>query len=75
MAHLTSARRRAPAAPLPALAARMRSLSFAARAVIVISVVAAIVRLLSLGGASTDYDEGVYWQSLRALAHGHPLFT
>ena len=28
-----------------------------------------------LGAASTDYDEGVYWQSLRAMAHGQPLFT
>jgi 4-amino-4-deoxy-L-arabinose transferase-like glycosyltransferase len=27
-----------------------------------------------LHGQSVNYDEGVYWQSLRAMAHGHPLF-
>jgi 4-amino-4-deoxy-L-arabinose transferase-like glycosyltransferase len=24
---------------------------------------------------STEYDEGVYWQSLRAMAEGHPLYS
>jgi hypothetical protein len=33
------------------------------------------LRLLPLGGVATDYDEGVYWQSLRALSNGHPLYT
>lgn len=33
------------------------------------------VRLPFLGGGQIDYDEGVYWQSLRNLAAGHPLFT
>jgi 4-amino-4-deoxy-L-arabinose transferase-like glycosyltransferase len=33
------------------------------------------LRLPLLGGGQIDYDEGVYWQSLRALAAGHPLFT
>ena len=33
------------------------------------------LRLWALGGATHDYDEGVYWQSLRALAEGHPLFA
>ncbi|TMC05492.1 MAG: hypothetical protein E6J41_21820 [Chloroflexi bacterium] len=28
-----------------------------------------------LGGGQIDYDEGVYWQSLRALAAGKALFT
>jgi hypothetical protein len=28
-----------------------------------------------LNGASTEWDEGVYWQSLRAMSAGHPLFT
>lgn len=73
MAHLTSARRRTATAP--AISARLRSLSFEARAVAAICAVAAVLRLISLGGFSTDYDEGVYWQSLRALSHGHPLFT
>jgi 4-amino-4-deoxy-L-arabinose transferase-like glycosyltransferase len=28
-----------------------------------------------LFGGQIDYDEGVYWQSLRLLAAGHPLFS
>ena len=28
-----------------------------------------------LAGGQIDYDEGVYWQSLRSLAAGHPLFA
>ena len=31
--------------------------------------------LWPLNGVERDYDEGVYWQSLRAMASGHPLFT
>jgi hypothetical protein len=38
-------------------------------------VVAAALRAPLLGGGQIDYDEGVYWQSLRALAEGHPLFS
>lgn len=30
--------------------------------------------LQTLQGPGNDYDEGVYWQSLRAMANGHPLF-
>lgn len=30
--------------------------------------------LQTLQSPSVEYDEGVYWQSLRALAAGHPLF-
>ena len=33
-----------------------------------------MLALQTLQGPSIDYDEGVYWQSLRAMAHGHPLF-
>src|SRR5215831_17974732 len=40
-----------------------------------IVLIALAVRLLLLAGGQNDYDEGVYWQSLRALAAGHPLFT
>jgi 4-amino-4-deoxy-L-arabinose transferase-like glycosyltransferase len=29
----------------------------------------------SLPRFSTEYDEGVYWQSLRAMAEGHPLYS
>jgi 4-amino-4-deoxy-L-arabinose transferase-like glycosyltransferase len=31
--------------------------------------------LASLTRFSTEYDEGVYWQSLRAMAHGQPLYS
>ena len=33
------------------------------------------LRLWPLMGRSIDYDEGVYWQSLRAMSEGHPLFS
>jgi len=36
---------------------------------------AVALRAPLLGGGQIDYDEGVYWQSLRALADGHRLFT
>src|SRR5215469_4310048 len=36
---------------------------------------AVLVRLPLLGGGQIDYDEGVYWQSLRAMAAGRALFT
>ncbi|HLZ22264.1 MAG TPA: glycosyltransferase family 39 protein [Ktedonobacterales bacterium] len=77
MANLISARHRraAPRHAAPAIGASIRGISLDARAVILICAVAALLRVLSLGGVSTDYDEGVYWQSLRAMSHGHPLFT
>ncbi|HEY4025974.1 MAG TPA: hypothetical protein VGO86_06050 [Candidatus Dormibacteraeota bacterium] len=37
--------------------------------------VAAVLRAPLLAGGQIDYDEGVYWQSLRALAAGHALFA
>jgi 4-amino-4-deoxy-L-arabinose transferase-like glycosyltransferase len=37
--------------------------------------VALVLRAPLLGGGQVDYDEGVYWQSLRAMAAGSPLFT
>ena len=37
--------------------------------------VALVLRAPMLAGGQIDYDEGVYWQSLRALAAGSPLFT
>src|SRR5215471_9029067 len=33
------------------------------------------VRMTVLSGGQIDYDEGVYWQSLRGLAAGRPLFS
>ncbi len=40
-----------------------------------IILIAAGLYLLPIASFSRDYDEGVYWQSLRAMAEGHPLFT
>jgi hypothetical protein len=37
--------------------------------------IAAGLYLWPIAGFTRDYDEGVYWQSLRAMAEGHPLFT
>ena len=37
-------------------------------------VITLALALQTLQGQSADYDEGVYWQSLRAMANGHPLF-
>jgi hypothetical protein len=54
---------------------RLRALSPQARWMAVVLVVALVLRLWPIGGYSTDYDEGVYWQSLRSLAQGHALFT
>lgn len=34
-----------------------------------------VLHLATLDGQSYEYDEGVYWQSLRAMAQGHPLFS
>jgi hypothetical protein len=42
---------------------------------LLVLVVAAALRAPLLGGGQIDYDEGVYWQSLRAVAAGHELFT
>lgn len=73
MARSSSVRRRAsaPVGPLGWL----RRLTPHDRLVIVVALVALALRLWPLGGASSDYDEGVYWQSLRAMAAGHPLFS
>ncbi|MGO8946466.1 MAG: ArnT family glycosyltransferase [Ktedonobacterales bacterium] len=46
-----------------------------ARLAVLLCVIALALRLLPLGGIETDYDEGVYWQSLRAMSNGYPLFT
>jgi hypothetical protein len=38
-------------------------------------VLALALALQTFQGPSDGYDEGVYWQSLRAMANGHPLFS
>ncbi len=40
-----------------------------------VMMVALLLRLPILTGGQIDYDEGVYWQSLRALMAGHHLFS
>jgi 4-amino-4-deoxy-L-arabinose transferase-like glycosyltransferase len=50
--------------------ARSGFVAFAAAAV-----VAAVTVATELGRYSGNYDEGVYWQSLRALDRGHHLFA
>ena len=44
-------------------------------ALLAVLMVAIAVRLPLLVGGQVDYDEGVYWQSLRAMAAGEPLFS
>ncbi|MFI5272017.1 MAG: ArnT family glycosyltransferase [Ktedonobacterales bacterium] len=76
MAKTGSARAESAAARRPAnpwqWIARLR---FETRLLVLIGALAVGLRVWPLGGGATDYDEGVYWQSLRALAAGHPLFT
>src|SRR5262249_60620688 len=45
------------------------------RALSAVVLLALLLRLWPLAGLATDYDEGVYLQSLRAMASGQPLFT
>jgi hypothetical protein len=40
-----------------------------------VAVLALALRAPLLAGGQVDYDEGVYWESLRALSAHHPLFT
>jgi 4-amino-4-deoxy-L-arabinose transferase-like glycosyltransferase len=56
-----------------AQAPRSRRLDLWALAGILIA--STIAMALSLPRFSTEYDEGVYWQSLRAMTHGHPLYS
>jgi hypothetical protein len=53
----------------------LASLPWETRALLIVCGLGLLLRLWPLGGGSLDYDEGVYWQSLRALSAGHPLFT
>jgi 4-amino-4-deoxy-L-arabinose transferase-like glycosyltransferase len=41
----------------------------------VVLALALLLRMPALNGGQIDYDEGVYWQSLRSMAAGHPLFS
>lgn len=52
---------------------RARGQAWAAGAAVVL--IAGLVRIPPLVGPLHDDDEGVYWQSLRSLDHGHRLFS
>jgi hypothetical protein len=66
--------RRLPAQQTDLVAALSR-VSLETRALLVILLGALILRILPLGAFSTEYDEGVYWLSLRAMAQGHALYS
>ncbi len=68
---IQSRRRPSPAA----LLAKLGVLSLHGRLLACVCAVALVLRVWPLGGGSIEYDEGVYWQSLRAMAAGHPLFS
>ncbi len=56
---------------MPALQSRRLDL-WALAAVLTVAMIAMATTLTRF---STEYDEGVYWQSLRAMAEGHPLYS
>ena len=52
--------------------ARLRISTWAAMAV---GIGFALTELIMLDGRIRDYDEGVYWATIRALARGEPMFS
>ena len=56
---------------MPALQSRRLDL-WALAAILIVAMIAMATTLTRF---STEYDEGVYWQSLRAMAQGHPLYS
>lgn len=63
------------AALVARLAERARRLTADEWVALALGVLALLLRVWPLGAFSSEYDEGVYWQSLRALTSGHPLFS
>jgi 4-amino-4-deoxy-L-arabinose transferase-like glycosyltransferase len=53
----------------------LRTVSVSAWTALAACCVALALAHQTLHGRSVDYDEGVYWQSLRAMADGHLLFS
>jgi hypothetical protein len=72
---VTQASRIAKKSSAAGMAGWIAQVSLDTRLVILLCAAALGLRVLALGGIATDYDEGVYWQSLRALSNGHPLYT
>ncbi|HEX5442015.1 MAG TPA: glycosyltransferase family 39 protein, partial [Ktedonobacterales bacterium] len=70
-----SSRRAGHGSHSPSLAAQIRRISPAGWVALGAGVIALVLALQTLQGPSSDYDEGVYWQSLRAMADGHQLFS
>lgn len=60
---------------MPESAASPRFAALEGRLAAALIVIAALLYFIPINGYERDYDEGVYWQSLRAMAAGHPLFT
>lgn len=55
---------------------RFRRLPYESLALLAVCIAALILHLQPLNNFSLDYqDEGAYWQSLRAMAAGSPLFS
>src|SRR3981081_4406449 len=52
----------------------VRAARWAAAGPAAVLALAVLLRAPVINGGQIDYDEGVYWQSLRSLAAGHPLF-
>jgi hypothetical protein len=52
-----------------------RAASWTAASPVAIVTFAVVLRLPVISRGQIDYDGGVYWQSLRSLAAGHPLFS
>jgi 4-amino-4-deoxy-L-arabinose transferase-like glycosyltransferase len=53
----------------------VRAARWAAAGPAAVLALAVLLRAPVINGGQIDYDEGVYWQSLRSLAAGHPLFS
>jgi 4-amino-4-deoxy-L-arabinose transferase-like glycosyltransferase len=54
--------------------ARNRRDALAVGAIAIAVIVTITSRLSFLGGGEIDWDEGVYWLSMRSMQAGHPLF-
>ena len=74
MAQISSSRQGTKNTATWSVARWLNTRSPQARLLGLICLVSLFLRLWPIGSYSTEYDEGVYWQSLRTLAEGHTLF-